>query len=119
MRVVVKVNVRQLKLALFLHEDLIRSVDHDFGYGVVLKERLKRSESEQFVADVVDELNSFAARQSVGAFRQFAVAVNGNDIFNLVASLFAANENLLFFRRHFVDDSAVNGKLEFLHYVVV
>ena len=51
---------RRFKDAVAFDEHAIMPVDEYIGDGRVLEQRLERSEAEQFVEDVVDELSPFA-----------------------------------------------------------
>ena len=63
LRCVAKADVGELDLAANLDEASRRSVDHDVGDVVARQQRLKRTESEDVVADVIEQIFLLGDRQ--------------------------------------------------------
>ena len=61
MVVVLEDDVGQLELAAPLDVDLARSVDHDFGYGLITKQGLQRAETDNLVCDLLEHPDAFGA----------------------------------------------------------
>ena len=61
MLIVLERHVRELQLALALDVDLLRTVDHHLGEGLVAQQRLERAEAQDLVGDLLEHAHALGA----------------------------------------------------------
>ena len=107
MSVVVELRLRQRQLAAALHINFLRPIDHDFGDRFIFQERFDGTKPKDFVADIRNQSASFTARHSEWIFFHHLLHVASDDTLHFLTGV-ATIQDLLLFRRHFIDDAAMN-----------
>ena len=103
-----ELHLSQFQLTQPLDKYLFWSIDHNLGNGLIIEQCLQRPQSQHLITDISHDLGPFSARNRKRVIVDNLLAVAVNNMLNLTAILIQRRQNLLFLRRHFIDDALMN-----------
>jgi len=109
-----ELRICKMQFAHLFHIYLLWPIDHDFCDGIVLQKRFYRSKTKDFITDIRNKARSFTTWYSKRVFTQDSFHISGNQRFHFLTAVIRSFKELLLFRSHFIDDSAMHCNLQIL-----
>ena len=114
MGIIMELRICKMQFTHLFYIYLLWPIDHDFCDRIILQKRLNRPKTQNFITDIRDKARSFTTRHSKRVFTQDSFYISGNQRFHFLTAVIRSFKELLLFRSHFIDNSAMYRNLQIL-----